>query len=182
MHSWATILITAAVCYTVLVTSCYRSYKSSRMRPLMWWREPGGSINITPVLHKLHWLPVCQRIRFKLAMTVYKYLSGLAPAYLADDCVLVSSVASRLHLRSADARKLVVHKRGTVLNARDFAVSSTVVWNSLPAELHRWLLQHLSGTWKLTCSGAWTNASEDFCFALYKCAHYSFTAKWSLFS
>ena len=70
-------------------------------------------------------------------MTVYKYLSGLAPAYLADDYVLVSSVASRLHLRSVDARKLVVQKRGTVLNARDFAVSSTVVWNSLPAELHR---------------------------------------------
>jgi len=37
---------------------------------------------------------------------VYKCLSGLAPAYLADDCVLVSSVASRRHLRSAEARKL----------------------------------------------------------------------------
>ena len=28
--------------------------------------------HITPVLHELHWLPVRQRIRFKLAMTVYK--------------------------------------------------------------------------------------------------------------
>jgi len=51
--------------------------------------------HITPVLHEVHWLPVRQRIRFKLAMTVYKCLSGLAPAYLADDCVLVSSVANR---------------------------------------------------------------------------------------
>ena len=41
--------------------------------------------HITPVLHEVHWLPVRQRIRFKLAMTVYKCLSGLAPAYLADD-------------------------------------------------------------------------------------------------
>ena len=91
--------------------------------------------HITPVLHELHWLPVRQLIRFKLAMTVYKCLSGLAPAYLADDCVLVSSVASRRHLRSAEARKLVVRRTSTVLGARDFAVSSAVVWNSLPAEL-----------------------------------------------
>jgi len=68
-------------------------------------------------------------------MTVYKCLSGLAPAYLADDCVLVSSVASRRHLRSAEARKLVVRRTRTVLSARDFAVSSAVVWNALSAEL-----------------------------------------------
>ena len=62
---------------------------------------------------------------------------GLAPAYLADDCVLVSSVASRRQLRSAEARNLVVRRTRTVglLGARDFAVSSAVVWNSLPAEL-----------------------------------------------
>jgi len=39
------------------------------------------------------------------------------------------------HLRSAEARKLVVRRTRTVLGARDFAVSSAVVWNSLPAEL-----------------------------------------------
>jgi len=83
--------------------------------------------HITPVLHELHWLPVRQRITFKLAMTVYKCLAGLAPAYLADGCVLVSSVANRRHLRSAEARKLCVARRTrTVLGA----VSSAVVWNS----------------------------------------------------
>jgi len=64
--------------------------------------------HITLVLCELHWLPVRQRIRFKLAMIVYKCLHGLAPSYVADDCVLVSFVASRWHLRSADTRKLVV--------------------------------------------------------------------------
>jgi len=68
-------------------------------------------------------------------MTVYKCLSGLAPAYLADYCVLVSSVASRRHLRSAEARELVVRRTRTVLGVGDFVVSSAVVWNSLPAEL-----------------------------------------------
>jgi len=37
--------------------------------------------------------------------------------------------------RSADARKLVVRRTRTILGTRDFAVSSAVVWNSLPAEL-----------------------------------------------
>jgi len=48
--------------------------------------------HITPVLHELHWLPMVQRVRFKLALIVFKCLHGLAPSYLTDDCVLVSSV------------------------------------------------------------------------------------------
>jgi len=48
--------------------------------------------HITPVLCELHWLPVRQRIRYKLAMTVYKCLHGLAPTYLADDCLAISAI------------------------------------------------------------------------------------------
>ena len=91
--------------------------------------------HITVVLRQLHWLPVRKRIRFKLAMTVYKCLHGLVPPYLADDCVLVSSVANRRHLRSADTRKLVVWRTRTILGARELAVCCAVVWNSLPTDL-----------------------------------------------
>ena len=37
--------------------------------------------------HDLHWLDVPQRVIFKLCMTVYKCLHGLAPKYLAELCV-----------------------------------------------------------------------------------------------
>jgi len=37
--------------------------------------------HIMPLLCELHWLPVRQRIRYKLAMTVYKCLHRLAPKY-----------------------------------------------------------------------------------------------------
>jgi len=47
------------------------------------------------VLRDIHLLPVRQRIIFKLAMTVFKCIHGLAPSYLANDCVIASSVASR---------------------------------------------------------------------------------------
>jgi len=81
-------------------------------------------------LIRLRWYILCF-IQYSsyMAMTVYRCLYGLAPPYLADDCVLVSSVASRRHLRSADTRKLVVRRTQTVLGARDLAVCCAVVWN-----------------------------------------------------
>ena len=36
-------------------------------------------VHITPVLRELHWLPVRQRIDFKLAVLVYKALHGQLP-------------------------------------------------------------------------------------------------------
>jgi len=76
--------------------------------------------HITPVLRDLHWLPVRQRIKYKLPMTIYKYLRGLAPTYLADDCLAISAIAGKRHLRFGDEK---------------FAVAGPVIWNSLPAAL-----------------------------------------------
>ena len=39
---------------------------------------------ITPVLIDLHWLPVKQRIQFRLLCLTYKALHGLAPEYISD--------------------------------------------------------------------------------------------------
>ena len=47
--------------------------------------------HITPVLKQLHWLPVRQRVDFKLALLVYKALHDSTVAYLIDDCQSVSS-------------------------------------------------------------------------------------------
>jgi len=91
--------------------------------------------HISPVLRELHWLPVRHRITYKLATIVYKCLHGLAPSYLADDCVPVTTVAGRRHLRSADSRCLVVPRTRTALGTRNFAVAGPLVWNSLPANL-----------------------------------------------
>ena len=56
-------------------------------------------------------------------------------SYLTDDCVLVSSVAGRRPLRSADTRTLYVPRTRTAIGARNFAVAGPCVWNSLPPEL-----------------------------------------------
>ena len=91
--------------------------------------------HITPVLRDLHWFPVRQRIKYKLAMTVYKCLRGLAPTYLADDCLAISAIAGKRHLRSARTGTLSVPRTTTTLGMRIFAVAGPVIWNSLPAAL-----------------------------------------------
>jgi len=58
------------------------------------------SEHITPILKFLHWLPIRQRMTFKLATLVQSCMNGRAPVYLADDCQLVS----RRQTRSATER------------------------------------------------------------------------------
>ncbi len=40
--------------------------------------------HICPVLSTLHWLPIKQRIDFKILLITYKALNGLAPQYLSE--------------------------------------------------------------------------------------------------
>ena len=40
--------------------------------------------HITPVLQNLHWLPVPQRIQFKILLLTHKALHNQAPSYLTD--------------------------------------------------------------------------------------------------
>jgi len=85
---------------------------------------------ITPVLQSLQWLPVRQRVTFKLATLVHKCLNGRAPGYLADDFRL----AGRGHpdSRSAASMMLDIPRTTTSLGDRAFAVAEPRVWNSLP--------------------------------------------------
>ena len=78
-----------------------------------WLQKPTDNIthttdHITPVLGQLHWLPVCQRVVFKIAGLVHHLLVGVAPAYLIEnDCRLLSDVGHRpLRSNSNDMRRL----------------------------------------------------------------------------
>jgi len=59
--------------------------------------------HITRVLQQLHWLPVRQRVQFKIAVLVYKALHDLLYVYLVEDCKRTCmSVTGRRQLRSSD--------------------------------------------------------------------------------
>jgi len=77
--------------------------------------------HITPVLAELHWLPVRQRIIFKLLVFVFKALHGLGPVYLQE---LVHRYQPARDLRSISTRHLVVPKtRTTSYGDRAFCVA-----------------------------------------------------------
>jgi len=96
--------------------------------------KTGRREHITPVLRKLHWLPVRQRIDFKLAVLVYKVLHGQLPQYLAEDCLLWTDIGRR-SLRSADALTCATRRTRTRLVDRRFSVAGPCLWNSLPVIL-----------------------------------------------
>jgi len=92
--------------------------------------------HISPVLRQLHWLSVHLRIKFKLAVLVYKSFYGLAPQYLVEDCELVAT-ADRRQLRSSDIATFVVPRTYTRLGDRAFPVAGPRLWNRLPSNLRQ---------------------------------------------
>ena len=91
--------------------------------------------HISPVIRELHWLPVRQRIAFKLALLAYKAQRSMVPGYLADMCVPTSSCSRRRNLRSERANMLNVPMTKTAYGERGFNSSGPRTWNSLPANL-----------------------------------------------
>ena len=79
-----------------------------------------------------------QRVAFKIAGLVHQSLVGAAPAYLADDCRLLSDVGRRpLRSNSNDMRKLLVPRTHNKLGDRSFSAAGPRLWNALPPGL-RW--------------------------------------------
>ena len=88
--------------------------------------------HITPALNKLHWLPVCQRITFKIALLTFKALSFNEPSYLRQ---LLTPYKNSHHLRSTDQHLLTIPNIKSTVGRRSFSFSAPSVWNSLPVSL-----------------------------------------------
>ena len=89
--------------------------------------------HVTPLLREKHWLPVEQRIHFKLAVTVFKCLQGLSADYLSDFTRPSTASTFSRRLRSVDRRQLYVPRSNTHMGDRSFAVAGPRTWNRLPA-------------------------------------------------
>ena len=91
--------------------------------------------HVSDALACLHWLRIPERIRFKVAVLVYRSLHGTSPQYLRT-FTPTSVVAARSSLRSASRHQLVVPRcRLSTYGARAFPVAGAAVWNDLPADV-----------------------------------------------
>ena len=102
--------------------------------------------HITPVLCKLHWLPVQYRVTFKILLFTYKALNDIAPGYLKE--LLHVYVPGRSNLRSSSKFLLTVPRSRLVsCGDKSFSVAAPSLWNSLP--LHIRLAQSVDSFKKL---------------------------------
>ena len=58
----------------------------------------GKYCHITPLLFKLHWLPIRERILFKILLITYKAVHGHAPNYIKD--LIKFKIPGKYNLRS----------------------------------------------------------------------------------
>ena len=88
--------------------------------------------HISPVLKDLHWLPIRQRIKFKLLLLVFKSINGMAPDYMRKKIILKKHNG----LRSSGQNLLIVPKANRkTYGDRRFSVAGPKYWNLLPKSL-----------------------------------------------
>src|SRR6218665_184046 len=84
----------------------------------------------------LHWLPVQQRIHYRLSSIVWHCVLGNASSYLLELFILTSACSGRRSLRSASKRDFMVPRTRTATRQkRVFSIVGPSVWNGLPSDL-----------------------------------------------
>ena len=63
--------------------------------------DPGPRGHVRKSMKELHWLPIAQRIKFKLCILIHGAIFGQSPSYIRDLLVPVSELQGRTRLRSA---------------------------------------------------------------------------------
>ena len=119
-------------CCTVYLILRYVNYNVYKMH------VPDSSVTL-PNFHvsHLHWLPVRQRIKFKLLLITYKTLRGLAPVYLSK-LLTLKSPSQSYRLRSSHDTMLLRYplcKTKITLGDRAFVSAAPKLWNNLPPSI-----------------------------------------------
>ena len=83
--------------------------------------------HVSDLYDKLHWLPIKQRIIFKLLLFVLKIFLGMAPQYL-EACVTILDFDNRI---------LLVPRVRTAYGDRAFSIAAPRLWNVLPSNLRK---------------------------------------------
>ena len=88
--------------------------------------------HVTPFLKDAHFLPVKQRIDYKIALTTYKCVNNLAPKYLSKAVKLKPQLPNSLRTND-DFFQLEAPKISNYCRTeRSFSHAAPAVWNALP--------------------------------------------------
>ena len=102
------------------------------------WAHPILSSNLSRKFKTLlqDWLPISERIKYKVACMCFHAINGSGPNYLSE--LLHIYTPSRMLRSSSDSRMLKIqqYKRKTH-SYRTFTYCGPYVWNSLPQDIRQ---------------------------------------------
>ena len=81
--------------------------------------------HVTPLLKELHWLPIQQRIVFKILLLVFKFYQNTVPVYIKN----------LLNISARDGFLLTVPRANTPYGDRAFSICAPRLWNALPSSI-----------------------------------------------
>ena len=91
--------------------------------------------SVTPLLKKAHFLPIRQRINYKIALTVFKCVNNMAPCYITK-CIKTRNQPLHALRTDKDYFLLAVPPVSSFKRTeRSFSFCGPAVWNHLPYEL-----------------------------------------------
>src|SRR5258706_12492504 len=92
--------------------------------------------HITQALCQLHWLPIAQRVNYKLCTMMHSIHTGQCPKYLADTVRAVAINPSRPGLHSSSTAHYQKPRCRSAVGERAFSYAGSIAWNALPSSLH----------------------------------------------
>ena len=91
--------------------------------------------HITPLMKQLHWLPISQRIIYKIILITYKSLNGSAPDYINN---MLKPYTPSANLRSSSKGLLTIPSVKLVnYGERSFSYAAPKLWNELPEYIRK---------------------------------------------
>ena len=94
-----------------------------------------GRRGVTEMRMKLHFLPVEQRIEFKICLLVYKCLHGLVPDYLSEMITRRQPKTRKVRLDEDQTLLERRHDHKYLSTQKAFSVCAPKIWNKLPRNL-----------------------------------------------
>ena len=118
-------LITVTLFMLGYLLIIYRDFKGCKTRvPELFIYGVGRRDHVRGLLKKLHWLPIWQRIIFKVLCLIFKCVHGTAPSYLSDI----------LPLRDEN-RFVRIPRTKTSYGDQAFSRLGPMYWNALPTHI-----------------------------------------------
>jgi len=100
-------------------------HAAARLVLNLWPRD-----HVSVALRELHWLPVAQRIDYKLRLLIHKSSRGQAPEYISNMLKAAADDPSLTTLRVAANRNYVVPRTNRRLGETAFSIAAAKAWNT----------------------------------------------------